>query len=173
MEGGGAPLVRGPSIDIKIRPALPDFLKTVNLKYVKLGYHIVISHAMYLLMLPALLTILAEVGRLSHHDVGDLWRQLQYNLVSVLLTTGALVFGFTLYYMTRPRPVYLVNYACYKPEEKNKCSHKRFVDRSVDSGFFYPREHRVSEENHREVWIGARDVFATGSACDIAMSQHG
>lgn len=136
MEGGGAPLVRGPSIDIKIRPALPDFLKTVNLKYVKLGYHIVISHAMYLLMLPALLTILAEVGRLSHHDVGDLWRQLQYNLVSVLLTTGALVFGFTLYYMTRPRPVYLVNYACYKPEEKNKCSHKRFVDRSVDSGFF-------------------------------------
>lgn len=38
--------------------------------------------------------------------------------------------------MTRPRPVYLVNFACYKPEESLKCSKKRFMEQSRMSGFF-------------------------------------
>ncbi|KAG0570573.1 hypothetical protein M758_6G165100 [Ceratodon purpureus] len=138
MEALRAPLIRGTSLEIKIRPKLPDFLQTVNLKYVKLGYHIVISHAMYLFMLPALLTIFAEVGRLSHHDVGELWRQLEFNLVSVLVTTGALVFGATLYFVTRPRPVYLVDYACYKPDDKNKISGSKFIEHSVKANVFTP-----------------------------------
>lgn len=140
MESPRAPLIRGSSIDIKIRPKLPDFLQTVNLKYVKLGYHIVISHAMYPFMLPLVLTIFAEVRRLSHHDVGDLWRQLEFNLVSVLVTSGALVFGVTLYYMTRPYPVYLVDYACYKPSDSdnNKISAKDFIAKSMAANVFIP-----------------------------------
>lgn len=129
---------RVPIIAIKVRPQLPDFLQSVNLKYVKLGYHYLITHAMYLLMIPVFLTICTEVGRLSHHDVGDLWAQLQFNLVSVLVTSGALVFSATLYFMTRASPVYLVDFACYKPDEERKCSKEMFIDRSVQTGVFTP-----------------------------------
>lgn len=139
MESLRGPLLRGASIDINIRPRLPDLRKSVNLKYVKLGYHIVISHAMYLLMVPVILTVFAEVGRLqSHHDIVDLWRQFEFNLVSVLVTSGALVFGATLYYMRRPRPVYLVDYACYKPDDKCKIPAEDFIAKSIATNAFSP-----------------------------------
>ena len=33
---------------IRVRRRLPDFLQSVNLKYVKLGYHYLINHVIYL-----------------------------------------------------------------------------------------------------------------------------
>ncbi len=82
-----------PTVKIKI---MPDFLQSVNLKYVKLGYHYVISHGLFLLMIPLMLAIAAEIGRLGQEDVSQLWELLQFNLVSILVCSGALVFVGTL-----------------------------------------------------------------------------
>lgn len=125
-----------PVVEIKIRPRLPDFLQSVNLKYVKLGYHYVITHAMYLLMVPLLLAVAAEIGRLSQDDIQQLWDHLQFNLVSVLTCSGALVFVATLYFMSRPRPVYLVDFACYKPEDERKTTMQTFMQRSHEAQKF-------------------------------------
>ncbi|PIA45117.1 hypothetical protein AQUCO_01700571v1 [Aquilegia coerulea] len=61
---------------------LPDFLQSVKLKYVKLGYHYLITHAMYLLLIPILAIASARISLLSIDDVTELWNQLRFNLVS-------------------------------------------------------------------------------------------
>ncbi|MBN8156979.1 hypothetical protein J0J30_23560, partial [Vibrio vulnificus] len=62
--------------------------------------------------------IIIEASQLNPDDIHQLWLHLQYNLVSVIICSAFLVFGCTVYIMTRPRSVYLVDYACYKPPEK-------------------------------------------------------
>jgi 3-ketoacyl-CoA synthase len=122
-----------PTVKIKI---MPDFLQSVNLKYVKLGYHYVISHGLFLLMIPLMLAIAAEIGRLGQEDVSQLWELLQFNLVSILVCSGALVFVGTLYFMSRPQPVYLVDFSCFKPEEERKMSMEKFMDTTRRAGVF-------------------------------------
>lgn len=115
---------------------LPDFKKSVKLKYVKLGYHYLITHGMYLCLSPLLVLIAAQLSTFSLQDLYDLWEHLQFNLISVIICSTLLVFLCTLYFLTRPRPVYLVNFSCYKPEEARKCTKKIFMDQSRMTGTF-------------------------------------
>lgn len=80
--------------------------------------------------------ILVEASRTSPDDIRQLWLSLQYNLVSVLLCSAVLVFGSTVYLMTRPRPVYLVDYACYRPPDHLRAPTSRFMEHSRLSGGF-------------------------------------
>ncbi|XWS71974.1 hypothetical protein CRYUN_Cryun02cG0000800 [Craigia yunnanensis] len=115
---------------------LPDFKKSVKLKYVKLGYHYLITHGMYLFLSPLVVVIAAQLSTFSIQDRYELWEHLQYNLISVIISSTLLVFLSTLYFLTRPRPVYLVNFACYKPDESQKCSKRIFMDQSQMTGTF-------------------------------------
>lgn len=119
---------------------LPDYKKSINLKYVKLGYHYLITHGMYLFISPLIVLIAAHISTLSLKDWYDLWDNLQYNLVSVILCSTLLVFISTVYFMTCPRPVYLVDFSCYKPDEARRCTLKIFMEQSRAVGAF-------SEEN--------------------------
>ncbi|GAV69573.1 FAE1_CUT1_RppA domain-containing protein/ACP_syn_III_C domain-containing protein [Cephalotus follicularis] len=119
---------------------LPNFLLSVRLKYVKLGYHYLISNAMYLLVLPLIFIASANLSTLDVKDFVQLWNQLKFNLVSVTLCSGLLVFFATLYFMSRPRKVYLVDFACYKPEKERMCTREMFMEKSAAAGTF-------SEEN--------------------------
>ncbi|EMS65062.1 3-ketoacyl-CoA synthase 11 [Triticum urartu] len=94
---------------------LPDFLQSVRLKYVKLGYHYLITHGMYLLLTPLIVLIAVHLSTLSPGDVADLWTHLRFNLLSVIACSTLLVFLSTVYFLTRPRSVYLVDFGCYKP----------------------------------------------------------
>ncbi|XP_020571945.1 3-ketoacyl-CoA synthase 4-like [Phalaenopsis equestris] len=115
---------------------LPDFLLSVNLKYVKLGYHYLITHLLTLLLIPLMVVILVEAGRTDPNDLLQLWLHLKYNLVSVLFCFVMLVFGSTVYIMTRPRPVYLVDYACYRPPDRLQAPFKQFMEHSRLCGNF-------------------------------------
>lgn len=115
---------------------LPDFKQSVRLKYVKLGYHHLITHGMYLLLSPLILMVAVQFSTLSLEDLFLLWAHLQYNLISVILCSTLLVFLATLYFVTRPRPVYLVDFSCSKPGESRKCSRPYFMERSISSGVF-------------------------------------
>ncbi|KAF3794805.1 3-ketoacyl-CoA synthase 4 [Nymphaea thermarum] len=115
---------------------LPDFLLTVNLKYVKLGYHYLVTHLLTLLLIPIMVVIVLEVSQMNPEDARQLWEHLQFNLVSVLACCAFLVFGCTLYIMTRPRPVYLVDHACYTPPSHLKVTFPRFMEHSRLSGNF-------------------------------------
>nr|KYP76707.1 3-ketoacyl-CoA synthase 11 [Cajanus cajan] len=119
---------------------LPNFLLSVKLKYVKLGYHYVISNAMYLMLIPLLGIASAHLSTLSIKDFVQLWENLKFNLVLVTACSGLIVFIATLYFMTRPRGVYLVDFACYKPHDDCKVTREVFIEKSGLTGSF-------SEEN--------------------------
>ncbi|KAJ0987949.1 hypothetical protein J5N97_006305 [Dioscorea zingiberensis] len=115
---------------------LPDFKQSVKLKYVKLGYHYLITHGMYLFLTPFLAVIAAQISTFSPQDLHDLWDHLRFNLISVILCSTLLVFLCTLYFVTRPRPVYLVDFSCYKPDDARKCTRQIFMERSRLTGSF-------------------------------------
>lgn len=119
---------------------LPNFLLSVRLKYVKLGYHYLISHAMYLLLFPLLAVAAAQLSTLTIDDVVGLWDHLRFNLVSTIIASSLLVFLATLHFTTRPKTVYLLDFACYKPHPDRMCTREIFLERSALTGNF-------SEEN--------------------------
>ncbi|CAI0465661.1 unnamed protein product [Linum tenue] len=110
---------------------LPNFLLSVRLKYVKLGYHYLISNAMYLLLVPVLAVSSAHLSTLSAQDLLRLWAQLRFHTVSVALCSGLLIFLATLYFTSRPRKTYLVDFACYKPGPERECTREIFYERSI------------------------------------------
>ncbi|EMS59116.1 3-ketoacyl-CoA synthase 11 [Triticum urartu] len=57
-------------------------------------------------------------------------------LGSLLACLAFLVAACTAYLVTRPRPVYLVDFACYKPDDARKCSRARFMDCTEKLGTF-------------------------------------
>lgn len=115
---------------------LPDFKQSVRLKYVKLGYHYLITHAMYLFLTPFVVILAAQLSTFSIEDINLLWKHLQYNLISVIICSTLIVFLSTLYFMTRPRPVYLVNFSCYKGNESQKCPRPYFMEQSATAKVF-------------------------------------
>lgn len=118
------------------RMKLPNFLLSVKLKYVKLGYHYLISKAMYLFLIPLFGAASAHLSTISYHDVVHLYENLKFNLVSVTLCSSLMVFLVTLYFMSRPRGVYLVDFACYKPKQDYTCTREIFMHRSELTGTF-------------------------------------
>ncbi|XVF66578.1 hypothetical protein PTKIN_Ptkin10aG0048500 [Pterospermum kingtungense] len=119
---------------------LPSFLLSVRLKYVKLGYHYLISNAMYLMLVPFLAIASAHLSMLTLLDFVQLWDQLKNNLVPVTVCSGLLVFLSTIYFTSRPKKVYLVDFACYTPEADCTCTRETFMEKSGNFGSF-------SEEN--------------------------
>ncbi|KAH6835735.1 3-ketoacyl-CoA synthase 4 [Perilla frutescens var. hirtella] len=80
--------------------------------------------------------IIIKASQMNPDDVRQLWLHLQYNLVSVITCSAFLVFGSTVYIMTCPRPVYLVDYACYRTPDFLKAPYSRFMEHSRLTGDF-------------------------------------
>lgn len=143
MDGSGESRVCGGgggdgSVGVQIRQSrrLPDFLQSVNLKYVKLGYHYLISNLLTLCLFPLAVVISVEASQMNPDDLKQLWIHLQYNLVSIIICSAILGFGLTVYVMTRPRPVYLVDFSCYLPPDHLKAPYSRFMEHSRLTGDF-------------------------------------
>ncbi|XWS22507.1 hypothetical protein CRYUN_Cryun29cG0041900 [Craigia yunnanensis] len=96
-------------------PILPDFSNSVKLKYVKLGYQYLVNHILTLTLIPVMAGILIEVLRLGPDEIFNLWNSLHFDLVQILCSSFFIIFIATIYFMSKPRSIYLVDYACYKP----------------------------------------------------------
>lgn len=138
---------------------LPNFLLSVRLKYVKLGYHYLISNAMYLLLLPLLAIASAHLSTLTIQDCVQLWRQLQFNLVTVTLGSSLMVFLATVYFMSRPRKIYLVDFACYKPDSELICSRETFVEKSTNIGCFLEESLAFQKKIIERSGLGQKTYF--------------
>ncbi|KAK6939469.1 FAE1/Type III polyketide synthase-like protein [Dillenia turbinata] len=132
----GANGTGGSSVRIHNTRRLPDFLQSVNLKYVKLGYHYLISNLLTLCLVPLMIVILIEASQTEPEEIKQLWLHLQYNLVSVIICSAFLVFGSTVYIMTRPNPIYLVDFSCYRPPDKLRVQFHQFMEHSRLTGDF-------------------------------------
>ncbi|XVE56058.1 hypothetical protein DITRI_Ditri03aG0206300 [Diplodiscus trichospermus] len=105
-------------------------------------------------------------------DLRQLWVHLQYNLVSIIICSAILVFGLTVYIMNRPRPVYLVDYSCYRAPDHFKVPYGRFMEHSRLTGLkeetYVPKAmHNIpptlsmamAKEEAEEVMFGALDIL--------------
>ncbi|KAK7352120.1 hypothetical protein VNO80_17538 [Phaseolus coccineus] len=117
---------------------LPDFVQSVKLKYVKLGYHYLMSHLVTLCLLPLMSVILIQASQMKAQDIQELWAHLQYNLLSVIAISAILALGSTLYIMTRPTSIYLIDYSCYRPPHHLRVHFQKFLHHSTLTGDFLP-----------------------------------
>ncbi|KAL7159503.1 hypothetical protein ABFS83_01G031100 [Erythranthe nasuta] len=127
------------TFSVRVRRRLPDFVNSVNLKYVKLGYHYLINHGVYLATVPVLVLVFgAEVGSLRREE---LWRKIWdttagYDLASVVAFLALFVFTLSVYFMSRPRSIYLLDFACFKPTDDLKVTKEEFIELARKSGKF-------------------------------------
>ncbi|KAL3578500.1 hypothetical protein D5086_020004 [Populus alba] len=111
-------------------PILPDFSNSVKIKYVKLGYQYLVNHILYLLLIPVMVGILIEVLRLGPDEILSLWRSLHFDTVQILCSSFLVIFIATVYFMSKPRTIYLVDYACYKPPVTCRVPFSTFMEHS-------------------------------------------
>ncbi|XP_027330750.1 3-ketoacyl-CoA synthase 10-like [Abrus precatorius] len=126
------------TFSVRVRKRLPDSLQSVNFKYVKLGYHYLINHAIYLVTIPVIVLVFsAEIGSLSKEELWKkLWEDVSNDLATVLGFFGVFVFTLCVYFMSRPRPIYLVDFACYLPQDDVKISREETIELAKKSGKF-------------------------------------
>ncbi|CAH9125366.1 unnamed protein product [Cuscuta epithymum] len=114
---------------VRVRRRLPDFVQSVNLKYVKLGYYYMISNGM--LLAAAALPLLAVVFGMEMS--GNLGRS---DFVVVIPLLGLLSLTLYVFYMSKSTPIYLVDFACCKPNDDLKVTKDQFIDIARKSGTF-------------------------------------
>lgn len=120
------------SFSVRVRRNLPNFLGSVNLKYVRLGYGYLLSHGAYLLMAPVLIVLFsAEIGKLTFNDFCP-----KFDFTDALFLVGLLGLLLYVYLDLTPRSTYLVDFACYLPPNDLKISKKEFIDLARKSGNF-------------------------------------
>ncbi|VAI08260.1 unnamed protein product [Triticum turgidum subsp. durum] len=104
------------------------FAGSVKLKYVKLGYQYLVNHFLTLLLVPVMAATAIELARLGPGELLTLWRSLDLDLVHILCSAFLVVFVATVYFMSRPRPVFLVDYCCYKPSPSFRVPFTTFME---------------------------------------------
>ncbi|KAK6254865.1 hypothetical protein SCA6_016170 [Theobroma cacao] len=113
-----------------------SFSLSVKLKYVKLGYHYLVSSALYLMVVPFFCIILTHLSTFTIEDFVQLSENFRLNYLTLCVLSVSIAFLATFYFMSRPRKIYLVNFACYKPEKARMVSKELFMQLSAVSGSF-------------------------------------
>nr|XP_043622430.1 3-ketoacyl-CoA synthase 10-like [Erigeron canadensis] len=130
------------TILVRIQRQLPDFLRSLNLKYVKLGYHYLTSHKIYLATVLSVVVLVfgMEYGRLNKEE---LWVKIRettssgrYDLVALPALFVVLILNLTIQLLSPPRPIYLIDFACFKPDDDLKVTKEEFIELARKSGKF-------------------------------------
>ncbi|XP_074579348.1 3-ketoacyl-CoA synthase 6-like [Curcuma longa] len=116
---------------------LPEFLSSVKLKYVELGYRYVMSKLVTLVLIPVMVVLLLETLKLDPAEVVSLWRRAQgISAVHTLAAVFLLVLVATAYFMSRPRPIFLVDFACFLPAPSCRVPFATYIEHARLVPFF-------------------------------------
>ncbi|XP_047311016.1 3-ketoacyl-CoA synthase 5-like [Impatiens glandulifera] len=113
-------------------PRSPELLpnSVTRLKYVKLVYQYLVNNIFPLLLIPIMSTIIVHLFNLGPDKIIQTWDSLHFNLIQLLSSFFILIFISTIYYMSKPRSIYLVDYACYKPPTTCRVPFAAFMEHS-------------------------------------------
>nr|XP_043622164.1 3-ketoacyl-CoA synthase 1-like [Erigeron canadensis] len=151
------------SVVIKIRRKLPDFLQSVKLKYVKLGYGYSCNTATLLMLVVLFPLLVATIIQLTGLGLYTFSQILTSFDTATGLTGGIfLLFLSGVYWAKRPTPVYLVDFACYKPEEDRKMTNEGFAKMSQDSGYFEPETLQFQKRISTRSGLGDETYLSKG-----------
>ncbi|GAB4833071.1 hypothetical protein Ancab_007130 [Ancistrocladus abbreviatus] len=123
------------NFSIRVRRGLPNFVSSVNLKCVMLGYTYLLSRGFSLVIAPLVVGLLgAEFRKLSSDDLSFNTHVLTtQNVVSFMGFLSLVVY---LCLDLLPRSTYLVDFACYCPPDGLKISKEKFIELARRSGNF-------------------------------------
>ncbi|CAO2828385.1 unnamed protein product [Amaranthus hypochondriacus] len=112
---------------------LQNFLTSNKLKYAKLGYHYLVHHFIILILVSIILTTIT-IQMLQYHP-NKMFINLftpfqQFTSLQILSFSMFIIFVFNVYYLSRPRVVYLIDYACYKPPSMLRAPFSSFLEHS-------------------------------------------
>lgn len=108
----------------------PEFSTSVKLKYVKLGYQYLVNHIITLTLIPIITAISVEILRLGPDGLLTLWTSLHFDLIQILCSAFFIIFAATVYFMSKPRTIFLVDYACFKPPVTCRVPFSTFMEHS-------------------------------------------
>lgn len=77
-----------------------------------------------------MLGVSIELIRLGPDEIINLWNSLNINLVQILCSCFLVIFISTVYFMSKPRTIYLVDYACFKPPVTCRVPFATFMEHS-------------------------------------------
>ncbi|KAL1531823.1 separase/separin [Salvia divinorum] len=111
-------------------PPLPDFSQSVKLKYVKLGYRYLVNNFLVFLLVPVAVALTLEVMQNLNNpqDLIQLWSSMQFTSLHILCSLFLIIYSVTFFVASRPRPVYLVDYALFKPPRSFRVSFGGFME---------------------------------------------
>ncbi|KAJ0981564.1 hypothetical protein J5N97_009819 [Dioscorea zingiberensis] len=107
--------------------------------YMKLLYHHFISNAIYLLLAPLLILASNHFSASTTDNLHSLWKGMQSNIPMVIICVCIFGFFTSFYILNHPKPVYLVDFSCYKPGEAHK------VTREASLKQFFLNKHFTKE----------------------------
>ncbi|XP_073290427.1 3-ketoacyl-CoA synthase 15-like [Primulina huaijiensis] len=128
------PFAGSPSFSVRVRRGLPDFLSSVNLKYVKLGYGYLINHGIgfCFVVAPVFVVLMGTLsGKLRWDDF-----YLKFEVGKALLYLGFLCLVVYVYLDLTPRTTYLVDFACCRPPNELKITKDEYIELAKKSGQF-------------------------------------
>ena len=153
-------------MEVENKEILDNEPNSVKLKYVKLGYHYLVSNAMYLFLVP--LTIASTYLSVEHFI--HLFNYLKFNLLSVTLCTALTVFLATLHFTRHVKQVYLLNFVCYKPEPGLMCSQEAFMEASNHNRSFSEESLAFQKKILEKSGYGPK-TYVSKSLLDVPMNQ--
>ncbi|XP_071693922.1 3-ketoacyl-CoA synthase 6-like [Rutidosis leptorrhynchoides] len=109
---------------------LPDFSSSVKLKYVKLGYQYLVNHFLTFLFIPIIATIAVHLLHLGPDEIIATVKSLELDIVHIISSIFLILLISTVYFMSKPRSVYLVDYTCYKAPITCRVPFSTFMEHS-------------------------------------------
>ncbi|KAF0896903.1 hypothetical protein E2562_029591 [Oryza meyeriana var. granulata] len=102
----------------------------------KLLYHHAVSNALYLVLAPVAAAVALRASQLTAADLAAAREHLLANLPLAVAVLGVVGILATVYLMRRPRPVYLLDFACFKPGPEHVVTRETFMAQSAKAGVF-------------------------------------
>ncbi|CAA3030803.1 3-ketoacyl-CoA synthase 5-like [Olea europaea var. sylvestris] len=107
-----------------------DVSPSVKIKYAKPVYQYVVNNFLTVILVPIMANVIYKLLISSPDDILDIWKSFRFDSVQILCSLFAVVFVSTIYFMWKPRSVYLVDYACYKPPAVCRVPFSTFMEHS-------------------------------------------
>ncbi|MFS8033705.1 putative very-long-chain 3-oxoacyl-CoA synthase [Helianthus anomalus] len=108
----------------------PNVTSSVKLKYVKLGYQYLVNQFLTFLLVPVIATVISHLVRCRPDELITAVKSIQLDVVQILCSVFIIVFMSTIYFMSKPRSVYLVDYTCYKAPITCRVPFSTFMEHS-------------------------------------------
>ncbi|XP_022884342.1 3-ketoacyl-CoA synthase 6-like [Olea europaea var. sylvestris] len=99
-------------------------------KYVKLGYQYLVDHILTFLFIPIMAAVSIQILKLGPEEILTIWNSLHFDFVQILCSSFLVTLIATVYFMSKPRSIYLVDYACYKPPITSRVPFWTFMEHS-------------------------------------------